>query len=315
MGMEEGIRSMNKTLMAGLILTAAVMAVALLGKWIAPYDLTHKSEITYVIDDQGKGVLSVPPNPPGAAYPFGTDEYGYDQMTKLLNGAKYTVFLSLGIALARVLIGGLLGMLMGYFGRKPSKPISGTSSWNILSGIPVFIISWFVLRGITTNSSLSSLYLTIVSGIVVTAVGIPSVVSTVKGKAQVIRDRPFVMAAQSLGAGHWKIIRSHLFPHLKESLLILVIQEVVLVLTLFGQLAIFNLFIGGTTWQSDSNLFFSRSNEWGGLIAQARNLKDLYAWIFYIPLAVYLLLIMGLHFVASGLEELYKKRYAKVSHL
>lgn len=306
---------MNKTFMAGLIITATLIAAAVLGKWIAPYDLHHQSKTEYVRNDQGKGVVISPPNPPGAVYPFGTDENGYDLMTKLLYGAKYTVFLSLGIALARVFAGGWIGMLMGYFGTKPSKSNAGASSWNILSGIPIFIISWFVLSGITLNSTLSPPSLSLLFGVVLTAVGIPSVASTVAGKTRVIRDRPFVQAARSLGAGHWKIVKSHLFPQLKESLLLLIIQEVILVLALFGQLGIFNIFIGGTTMYFDPAEYHSRTDEWGGMIAQARNLKDLYPWIFYIPLAGYVVLIMGLHLMGKGLEAIYKKRYAKFSHL
>ncbi|CAM3804984.1 ABC transporter permease subunit [Cohnella lubricantis] len=306
---------MNKTLAIGLAITAILFAAALFGQWLAPYDLHHQLKIDYILDDSGKGYLIAPPSPPGSDYPLGTDKDGYDLLTKLLNGARYTVLLSIGIALARIFIGGSLGMFMGYYGKQTVKPASGSSSWNMLNGIPVFIISWFVLRGITTNSSLSPLSLSLLTGVVLTAVGIPSVVSSVKGKTQVIRDRQFVQAAQSLGAGHWKIVRSHLFPHLKENLLVLIVQEVILVLALFGQLGIFNIFVGGTTMYFDMLEYHSRTNEWGGLIAQWRDLKGIYPWIFYYPLAAYILLIMGLHFIAHGLEAMYKKRYAKFSHL
>ncbi|QJD83032.1 ABC transporter permease [Cohnella herbarum] len=305
---------MNKTLLAGLLITAIMIAVALFGGYFAPHDLKDQVKIEYIVNDQGKGEVIAPPVRPGSNYPFGTDKNGYDLMAKLMDGAKYTIFLSVGIAFMRVFIGGMLGMLLGYFRTNPAGRLRAPSSWNFLNGIPIFLIFWLMLIGISINPSLSPLAISILMGAVLTVVGLPSVVSSIKDKTSVIRDRAFVVASQSIGAGHWKIIRSHLFPHLKESFLIMTVQEVILVLTLFGQLAIFNLFVGGTTMNFDPAEYFSRTNEWGGLIGQARNSMYLYSWILFIPLASYMLLITGFHLVSNGLEALYKKRYAKFSH-
>jgi len=304
----------NGTLLAGMLITFVMIAAALLGGAIAPHKTTDQVKIEYVVDESGKGSVISPPLAPGAEYPLGTDKYGYDLMTLLLDGAKYTIFLSFGIAIARVAIGGTVGMLLGYYGKKPAKRKRTGSVWSVLNGIPVFLIAWLTLAGISINPAMTPLPLALLMGIVLTAVGLPSVVSAVKEKTQVVKDKPFVMAAQALGSGDGKIIRTHLFPHLKESFLILIVQEIILVLTLFGQLAIFNLFVGGTTMYMDPPEYHSRTNEWGGLIGQARGSLYLHQWILFLPLAVYVSLIMGFHLVSNGLEKLYNRRYAKYSH-
>jgi len=307
---------MNKTLFAGLLITAFMIAAALFAGSIAPHDLTEQVKIEYIPGKDGsKGTVLAPPVAPGAHYPFGTDKHGYDLMAKLIDGAKYTIFLSIGVAFARVLVGGSLGVLLGYFGKRSSRRFLSSSVWNVMNGIPIFLISWLLLVGISINSELSPLSLSLLMGVVLTAVGIPSVASAVKEKTRVLRERPFVLAAYSLGANDWRILRSHLFPHLKESLLILIVQEVVLVLTLFGQLAIFNLFVGGTTMYMDPPEYHSRTNEWAGLIGQARGFLYVNRWILFIPLAAYVLLIMGFHLLSSGLEKLFHRRYAKFSQL
>jgi peptide/nickel transport system permease protein len=306
---------MNKTLLAGLLILAAMLTAALLGPSFAPHDLKEQLKITYFINDQGKGEIIVPPVSPNGIYPFGTDKNGYDLLTKLLHGAKYTLFLSFGIAFARVMFGGIIGMFLGYNGKKTVNRSSGLSVWKMLNGIPIFLIVWFMMIGITMNPTASPIFMSVIMAVVLTVVGVPSVASTIKDKTMIIRERLFVLAAESLGAGHWRILRSHLFPHLKESLLILIVHEVILILTLFGQLAIFNIFVGGTIMNFDPAEYFSRSNEWGGLIGQAKNGLYVHKWILLIPLAAYTTLIIGFHFISKGLEAHYQKKYAKFSHI
>lgn len=314
MGMGEGDLPMNKNLTIGLAIIVLMTLGALLGGYLSPHDLQEQLKIEYIVDDQGKGTVIAPPAPPGQRYPFGTDKYGYDLLTKLLDGAKYTLFLSFGIGFARVFIGGLIGMLLGYFReRQPEK--QPADSWKALNGIPIFLITWLLLIGISINSALSPPQLSLLLAFVLTAVGIPSVLSTIKDKTIVLRERPYVIASESLGADHWTIVRSHLFPFLKESFLILIVQEIVLVLTLFGQLAIFNLFVGGTTMYMDPPEYHSRTNEWAGLIGQARGFLYTKQWILFIPLAAYVLLIMGFQLISNGLQQRYNRIYAKPPHL
>lgn len=306
---------MNKTLLTGLLLTGIMILIAFFGPFFAPHELDHQIKIEYFIDETGDGYFLAPPAPPGGDYPLGTDRAGYDLMTKLLHGAKYTIFLSIGIAIARVFVGGLIGMLLGYFSKVNTSQKKGASYWTALNGIPIFLIVWLVMIGVSMNPKASTFEMSILLAVVLLIVGVPSVASTVKDKTMVIRERQFVMASESLGASGWKIIRSHLFPQMKESFLILIVQEVILTLTLFGQLALFNIFVGGTTVLPDPTEYHSRSNEWAGLIAKGRMNFYVYQWIFYIPLAAYASLIIGFHLISKGLEKRYGKLFAKFSHL
>lgn len=306
---------MNKTLIAGLAISIVLIVAALLAPWIAPYDLEYQTKIQYVIGENGKGTIIVPPVAPGGEHPLGTDKYGYDLATKLLYGAKYTLFLSMGVAALRVLIGGFVGLLLGYYSRGGEGKRNIGSFWSVLNGIPIFLVVWLAMLGVSINPSASTYAMSGVLALLLVIIGIPSVASVVKEKTLVLREKQFVTASHSIGAGGFSIMFRHLLPHLKESLLILAVQEMILVLTLFGQLAIFNVFVGGTTMYPDPLEYHSRSHEWGGLIGAARNQFYSHQWIFYIPLAAYMLLITGFHLLAKGLEKKYGKQYAKHSHL
>ncbi|WP_276356962.1 ABC transporter permease [Cohnella caldifontis] len=306
---------MNKTLLAGLLITLVIVAASLFGRYFAPHDLSEHVEIEYVVDENGKGTLLVPPVPPGAEHPFGTDKAGYDMMAKMLAGSHYTIFLSLAVAFCRVAVGGMLGLLLGTFAKERKTRTNRASVGNLLNGIPMFILVWMILVGISINPSASNLEMALLLAAVLTIVGIPPLVFTMREKTMVEMDKPFVLSAIALGADRWRVIRTHLVPHMKESFAIAFVQEIVLVAGLFGSLAIFDIFVGGTTMNRDPVEYISRTNEWGGLIAQARD--HLYArqWLLLIPLAAYVLYILGMHLISVGLEKSYKERFRKVSHV
>ncbi|WP_199614467.1 ABC transporter permease [Paenibacillus alkalitolerans] len=302
---------MNKTLLSGVLITAFMLVIAVWGPSVAPYDLDYRAKIDFIVKEDGTSDLLAPPVPPGALFPFGTDKWGADIMTQLLYGAKFTILLSLVIAFARVGFGGFLGMFLGYAGQK-RKP---WPLWSVLNGIPLFMIVWFIMAGISFNSPLPPNALTLILAVVMVVIGLPSVVSTVKEKAIEIKQRPFVLASRSLGAGHWKIVKTHLFPHLKESLLILLLNEIILTLTLFGQLALFNIFVGGTIVYPDPVEYHSATKEWAGLIGMAKSSIYANKWMLFIPLAAYALLILGFYCISKGLESIYRGKYNKTAHV
>jgi len=308
---------MNKTLAAGLLITIAMFATALFGPSFAPHAPDHRLDIKFFINEKGEQDLYAPPAPPNPEYPLGTDANGYDMLTKLLHGAKYTIFLSVGVALGRVAIGGALGMALGYFGPKANaaKRTARNGPWNALGAIPTFLIVWFAMSGISINSPLSETALSLALGAILVAVGLPGVVSATREKTMEIRERPFVLASKSVGAGHGVVLRSHIFPHLKESFLILLVNEMMLTLTLFGQLAIFHIFVGGTTMTFDPREYSSRTNEWAGLIGAARNGIYVHHWVLFAPLAAYVALLLGFYLISKGLEARLKAAYSKYAQL
>ncbi|WP_219837254.1 ABC transporter permease [Paenibacillus sp. R14(2021)] len=301
---------MNKTLFAGLLITILMIAASFFGKYVYWHDLNEHLEVSYT-----NGVLVVPPSPPNGDYLFGTDKYGYDLLAKLLDGARFTILGAVGVAFARVLIGGMLGLILGYFGKVQTNRGGRFTIWNVLNGIPVFIIVWMIMIGFTMNPKSTAIWMTFILTLIMTILGIPSVAASIKEKATLIREKQFVLSAKSIGASHWTIIRSHIFPHLKENFTILFVQEVVLTLGLFGQLAIFNIFVGGTKMLFDPIEYMSRTNEWSGLIGQARSNLDIYPWVIFFPLSAYIVFILGFHLISVGLEKKYQKQFAKYSHI
>ncbi|WP_127587438.1 ABC transporter permease [Paenibacillus koleovorans] len=297
---------MNKSLWVGVGLTLLVVIVALFGPLFTPYTPKDQVKVSY----QGTELLA-PPVKPGAEHWFGTDKWGYDIFTQLMYGAKYTLGAVVGVAAARTLLGGGIGLLLG-FTRNQAR-----SKWNFnfASGVPMFIIVFFFMYGFSVNSSLSPVQLTVILCAVFVVLGTPSVVSVVQNKTWEIRKREYIEAAISVGAGRGRILLRHIVPHLKESLLMLFVNELILALTMFGQLGIFNLFVGGTTKTLDPVLYAPRVGEWAGLVANARNYVDYNQWMLLFPMSAYMTVLLGFFLLSKGLESKYRNQYSKAPHL
>lgn len=297
----------------GMALTSIFVLMGLFGSLLAPYDKDDATPVQLIITEEGTIVHSAP-YPPSWQYPLGTNKWGYDILSLLLTGAKFTVFSSMGIAALRVLIGGGFGMYMALSG----KNIIQKPKITIFSGIPMFIIIYFVMVGITIKTAanlVDPFVLVIIQSSLMVILGVPSVYQTVYGKTLEIRKNLFVIASESFGGSKIHILRRHILPLLKENMLVIFIHEVILVLNLIGQLAIFDLFFGGTELQLNPPLYHSVSNEWAGLISQSRITIFSAPWIVGFPLLFYLIYLFSLYLLLTGIKDGMRDSYRLQPHI
>lgn len=233
--------------------------------------------------------------------------YRYDLLTKLLYGARYTVFVTLAIALLRVILGTVIGLYLGMQDEKQKRWISVENAW---SYIPIFIPVYFLLGGINVNSDLSTSTLVAIFIGVVTILGIPSVVSSIRQKMQQLKEMQYVLAAASLGAGRSQIVLRHILPQIKEQVLLVLVMEMIAIMTLMGLLGMFDQFVGGTIMNFDPVLYHSVTNEWAGLLGAYRGfIYSSYPWIYLVPLLAFMLAVASFSLLAKGLRVRYQHTY------
>src|SRR5262249_40097293 len=116
----------------GLLIAALAMVVALAAPWLAPHDP--------VASDFAAGLK--PPGTPG--HPLGTDQLGRDLLSRVLYGARIALFIGFCMVLITALVGGLLGLLAGFFGGWP-----GTALMRIAD---VQLSFPFILLALTINA-------------------------------------------------------------------------------------------------------------------------------------------------------------------
>jgi len=147
---------------------------------------------------------------------LGADDFGRDVLSRLLYGARTSIGLALVATLGAVLIGALAGAWAGYRGGWVDDAIMRVADFVLV--LPVIYVV-LVLRAVLPQVLPASTVFIIVVWIFV-AVGWPFVAKGVRAIVAVERNREYVQAAQSLGAGPLRILTMHLIPACAGHLLV-----------------------------------------------------------------------------------------------
>jgi len=139
---------------------------------------------------------------------LGADNFGRDVLSRLLHGARTSVGLSLLATLGAVLIGALAGAWAGLRGGWIDDAVMRVADFVLI--LPVIYVV-LVLRAVLPLVLPASTVFGLVAGIFI-AVGWPFVAKGVRAIVAAERDREYVLAARSLGAGPGRILIHHLLP-------------------------------------------------------------------------------------------------------
>lgn len=147
---------------------------------------------------------------------LGADDFGRDVLSRLLYGARTSISLALIATFGAVLIGALAGSWAGYRGGWIDEAIMRVADFVLV--LPVIYVV-LVLRAVLPLVLSASTVFLLVSAIFI-LVGWPFVAKGVRAIVAAERNREYVQAAQSLGAGHARIVMHHLIPACTGHLLV-----------------------------------------------------------------------------------------------
>lgn len=270
-------------------------------------------QVLYLMEN-GRAVEG-PPISPNWQYPFGTDQYGYDLLGKLLLGGKYTILAALAVAALRMLIAVPLGYVLGTYLDKHRKWISSLA--DSMHYIPLTLFAAYVLRPVLwmpPDGFNSSIWERIgIQVIIMALLTVPIVAILVANEAALLRDKEYILAARTLGAGRLRIIRKHLYPQMREKIAVLYGQQVMETFIVFAHLGLLMLFLGGTKVSYDPMFGdppMSISYEWAGLFGSTFRYLQGAPWL---PLAPVLFIGMAIFAVSLMMEGYLRSKNPKVN--
>ncbi|HYM71754.1 MAG TPA: ABC transporter permease [Stellaceae bacterium] len=161
---------------------------------------------------------------PSAAHPLGTDELGRDMLLRLLEGGRVSLTIGLAAAVAAAAIGMAVGLLAGYLGGWTDRILMRLTDGVIaLPLLPLLIVfAALDLEKLGLSARITELPATNVLRIVALTVlvGWTTAARLVRGATLVTRQRDFIRAAQSLGAGTPHILLRHILPNVLAPLVV-----------------------------------------------------------------------------------------------
>jgi peptide/nickel transport system permease protein len=164
-----------------------------------------------------------PPGTPTTILILGGDgPLGRDMLERLLVGGRISLEVAFGASLLAVLIGLVLGGLAGYFGGWIDAVISRLTDF--IMAFPLLLL--LILLGSTVGNKLTFVTLRglLQPGVLSLILLIGSFAwfypaRIVRAEVSALKEREFVESARMVGAGEWRILRTHIFPHVAPVLL------------------------------------------------------------------------------------------------
>ena len=184
----------NKMAMTALVVLALIAIAAIVCPWIA----WKASGYNYYSND-----LLNTNKAPSAQHWFGTDDLGRDMFVRTWRGAQISLIVGLAAACIDLMIGVIYGGIMGYFGGRVEEIMNKFSE--ILYSIPYLLVTILLL--VVMEPSLGTIILAL------TITGWINMSWIVRGEIMQLKNREFVLASRSMGAGSGRLLFRHLLPN------------------------------------------------------------------------------------------------------
>ncbi|MEC0230364.1 hypothetical protein [Paenibacillus alba] len=299
-----------------IALVVVILLVMIFGTWLKPHGITPTDKINMTqYQEDGKTRYSIPPYAPNSTFLLGTDHRGFDILSLLLNGLKYTLGTALILTLSRFLFALPWGLWSGTTGK--GWGILKAMQW-VVASVPAFIFLFPPLAGMYFGLRLDQwtkadphyqilFFATFV--ILVTFIGVFPLAHQVAERTRYYNDKLFIEASRLMGGSVIHRTLRHLVPCMRNEILFIFLSEFMQVLFLLGQLAVFNIVLGGTEAIGDADAGYSititTSGEWLSMIAYGSRYIRLHPWIILSVGTSFAILFLSLQFFLSQLKRRY----------
>jgi peptide/nickel transport system permease protein len=257
------------TLVIGVTMTLAWIALALLAPLISQYD-PIKIDILHTLQ------------PPGAEHWLGSDSTGRDLFTRIIYGARSDLAMAFFGVVGPIIVGTTVGLVSGYFGGRLDAVLMRILEVTISFPYFVLVIAIVAVLGPGLKSYFISL----------TLVNWVSYARLVRSQALILRGADFVLAARTMGLPHGRIMLFHILPNAIVPSVVFVMTDAVLTIVLGSSLGFLGLGVQPPT------------PEWGAMIAEGQTYLTTAWWISVFPGLAVCTLAMGLSLAADGLARL-----------
>ena len=147
--------------------------------------------------------------PPSPAHLLGTDNFGRDIFSRVLEGAGTSFLIAVGVVAIGCAAGTLIGALCGYFGGLPDLVL--TRVCDAITAFPSFLLALVIVSMVGKGASNVVLALGILF--------IPSFARVVRGEFARCRDLNYIRSARLMGVGNVRILFCHILPNTRSVLL------------------------------------------------------------------------------------------------
>jgi peptide/nickel transport system permease protein len=219
-------------------------------------------------------------------HPLGTDQLGRDLLSRTVYGGRITLFVASAAVVLGGVVGVLLGLLSGYAGGIVDRIVMRFADAQL--AIPLTLLALLVVAAM--GPSLQNLI------IVLAVVGWIRYARITRGQVLSLRNRDFVQSARAIGASHARIMFQHILPNVMPAAVVVATLELARVIVLEAGLSFLGLGIQ-PPWPS-----------WGRMLAEGRFYVTRAWWLITFPGVAMMLTVLSVSLVGDWLRDHFDPR-------
>ena len=245
-----------------------ILSVSLLAPWVAPYSYQEQDTLN---------ILAFP----GVEHFLGTDRLGRDLLSRMIYGARVSLFVGVFSTLIALVIGTVYGTISAYVGGKTDNLMMRIV--DVVFALPdllmIILITVLMGRGVTGVF----IALTMVSWV--------TIARLVRGEVLRIKEYPFILAAKALGASHFRIMLREIFPNILGILVVTLSFRIPVAILAESTLSFIGLGIAPP------------ASSWGTLASDGWTAIKFYPHLILFPSLAIFFTILSFNFLGEGLRE------------
>jgi peptide/nickel transport system permease protein len=253
---------------AGAVIVLALILVAVAAPRLAPHGPKEVSFAPYLA--------------PSAEFPMGTDQVGRDVLSRVIWGARLSLYVGVVSVVFGVTLGSVWGAVTAYFGG--AADAGSQRVVDSLMALPPIILALSLMAAL--GQSVNNVILALV--ILLT----PTAARTIRSVALGVVATPYIEAARAVGSSHWRIIGRHLIPNCMAAYIVLVTTNVSYAIVVEASLS----FIGAGAPPDEPS--------WGGMLTAGVQAIETAPWMLFFPGLAISLAVFGLNLLGDSIRDL-----------